>query len=1071
MKKICFLLFLVALAVVAGVIYASRSARAKTIYHMDRANRLFDAGQFDQAETEYLDALHADHRNALAISRLGIIYFDEGRLQTAAPFLLKASQLDTTNSDLLLKLGQIYLAIGDLKNAHDQAEFVLEQNPRDPLAPVLLAQSVATTNDIAAAQRKLAALAQSNDTPALETALGILASNSHDLRAAMAHFQRALGLDPHFAFAYAALGNSYLQQNQARKAEAAFKAAADCAPPLSPLQFQYGEFEIQAGHFAVADSFFNSLVTKSPNYVPYWVGLADAALAETNLDDCSAALNKALARDPQNADALVLDARLDLAHSDVAKATEKLERLAKLYPQASRIHYQLALAYVVGDQIGKALNQAHEAVSLDPGFISADFLLAQLELKSGDKDSAVTLLKQLIAYQPDFVEAKLVLADAYRAQGDFNDTQDIYQQLEQEFPTNARISLLAGSTFAQQLNAPAARREFDRALEIEPDNVDAQEAIAQLDLADSRFSDALERVQKIISQYPRQAQPQILLAKIFLAQSQTNQAEDALAKAAALPDGSPARFLLAQLYYSQKQDQQALDTINLMLQKNPQSIPLLMFAATILSDQKNYRTAADTYEKLLAINPRYSPALNNLAWLYCDNLGDLDKAYDLAQRASQLRPADPSMMDTLGWVLFKKGQYLSALKLFQQSANSLPDDPDVQFHVGIAQYMLANEDASRQAFQHALDENQDFPERTDCENCLTFLNIDPATANAGAQASLEQRILQEPNDPIAFVRLVAIYQRDNNSEKTMALCETALKADPKNVRAMILLAQLSASGNPQKAYELAQTAYQLKPDDTDVCVTLGRLASQNGNDQWAYTLLERASQDQPGNAGVLFDLANVAFSLGKFPDSQTDMQNALQAGLQPPQSTQAQNFVDMMTLCQNPDQATAAQTQIEQILSSNPGCAPALFANAIIDSKNQNPIGAESTYEKLLASHPGCAPAQKNLAILYAQNLVDPDKAYPVALKARAAFPDDPQVARALALILFQRGDYLTAADLFNSITTSTDADAQSFYCLGISEFHLKNFPDSRKSLQHALDLNLSGQEATDARETLAELK
>jgi predicted Zn-dependent protease len=120
--------------------------------------------------------------------------------------------------------------------------------------------------------------------------------------------------------------------------------------------------------------------------------------------------------------------------------------------------------------------------------------------------------------------------------------------------------------------------------------------------------------------------------------------------------------------------------------------------------------------------------------------------------------------------------------------------------------------------------------------------------------------------------------------------------------------------------------------------------------------------------------------------------------------------------------------------------------------------------------HPNCTLAQKNLAILDAQNFVEPDRAYHVAVKAREAFPDDPQVAKALATILFQQGDYTRSADLFNTISSSSSADAQLFYYLGISEYHLKNFVQSKNSLERALTLNLSGQEATDARETLAEL-
>lgn len=1061
---------LLVLMAASVVVMAGCSARTKTKYHLEQADRLFNAGQLSQAEIEYLSVLRVDPQNPTAVGRLGVIYFDEGRFQKAAPYLYKSCQSQTNNLDLHLKLAQIYLAIGMLKEAHSEAETVLQQNPQDPEAPVFFAQSTAQADE-KASEHELHSLAQNGDNAGLETGLGVLASQKRDYQAALANFQRALGLDNRFALGYVALGNVYLQQNESRKAEASFKAAADCAEPRSPLQMEYGQFEIQSGNFTTAESFFGNLTQQAPDFIPAWLGLAEVALDQNKFDDCKAALDKALAADSDNVDALVLQARMDLATTNNATATEQLERLSKLYPQAPRIHYQLGLAYIVDSQKDKALNQLHEAADLDPNLVQASFLLAQLELQTGDTDSAIDLLKQQIARQPTLVQPKLLLAHAYSVKGNFNGALDIYTQLEKSFPQNSEIPVLAGAIYAQQKNEATARQEFNRALQMDPNNADAQLGLAQLDFADQQFPAAQQRIQGVIAKNPQQVGPQMILAKIFLAEGQTNKAEIALLKAAESPDGSPAYMMLAQLYFDVGQNKDALDMLNMELGENPKDTSALMLAGIVQSAQKNYQGAADAYEKLLAINSQYSPALNNLAWLYCDNLGDLDKAYDLAQRARQLLPNDPSTADTLGWVFFKKGDYASALKLFQESANALSDNPEVQFHLGIAHYMLADEDAARDAFQRALGSGKDFPERSQFQDCLNMLNVDPATADDAARGNLEKRVSEKPDDPIAFARLAAIYQHQNNSAKTIALCETVLKACPQNVKADILLAQLLASSDPQKAFELAKAAYQLNPNNPEVCGMLGRMAFLNGNDQWAFNLLEQAAQNEATNGQIQFDFANAAFCVGKISNAQTAMQNALQAGLPDDQSAEAKNFVDIIGLYQNPDQSGAAQPHVDDILSSHPNDPVALFADGIIKTHDGDPMGAEHSYEHLLVIHPDCTVAQKNLVILYAQNLVEPDRAYPVAVKAREAFPDDPQVAKALAIILFQRGDYVRAADLFNTISDSATADAQLFYYLGISEYRLKNFNESRRSLERAVSLNLSGPQASDARETLSELK
>lgn len=1068
MKKNPIILLLAATCLIA-LAGAGCSERAKKTYNLGPADQLFDSGQFDKAETEYLNALHVNPQNAKAIGRLGLIYFDEGRFQKAAPYLFKGSELSSSNLELRVKLAQIYLAIGELKKAREQADFVLNNNPADAEAPVLLAQS-APAAQLGDVQRELRGLAAKSDSATLETGLGVLASRQNNFKAALEYFKRALNLDSHSAAAYAALGNTYLQFNQTTKAAAAFKAASDCADTTSPLQTEFGQFQIQMDNFAAAENFFTGLTKKVPDYMPAWLGQAEVALDENKFDDSDIALKKVLACDPDNLEAKVLYARLDMARSDTTNAIAELEHLVGTYRQAPRIHYELALAYIMGGKIDKAMNQLHETVDLDPNFPQAAFLLAQLDVKKGDIESALGLLKPLVAHQPGLVEPKLLLADVYRLQNDFNDAQTLYQQLENSFPKNPNIPLLAGSAYVQQFNEDAARTQFNRALQIDPSNVSAQEELAQLDLADKNYDSAQHRVQSLVSKNPGQAQPEILLAKIYLDRGQTNQAEGELIKAAGLPGGFEANLLLAQLYFNAGDDKDALDMINLALTKKPDDPSLLMFAATIQSDQKDYSGAAATYEKLLAINPQYSPALNNLACLYSDQLGDLDKAYSLAQRARQLLPSDPYTADTLGWILFKRTDYTSALNLFQQSAGGLPNNPEVQFHLGLASYMLDNEDSARQQLQNALAIGAPFAESGECRKYLDILNIDPATADGTARANLEKRISEQPGDPVAFSRLAAIYQRDNETAKLSELCQNALNANSKNFRAMIILAGMYESRDPQKAFALAKTAYQLMPNDPNVCATLGHLASVNGNDQWAFSLLDEASQNQPTNGQTLFDLANAAFCIGKVSEAQADMQNAAQAGLSSFQSAQAKTFLDMITVCENPNEAAANQSRVENVLATDPNNPAGLFAKGLVDSENNDALGAEQAYENLLARHPDCAPACKNLAIMYAQNLVDPAKAYPIALKAREAFPDDPQVARALAMVLFQQGNYDRAADLFNTISNSEGADARLFYCLGICEYHLKNYMETKTSLEHALSLNLSGQDAVDARQTLSEL-
>src|SRR5262249_20830476 len=173
----------------------------------------------------------------------------------------------------------------------------------------------------------------------------------------------------------------------------------------------------------------------------------------------------------------------------------------------------------------------------------------------------------------------------------------------------------------------------------------------------------------------------------------------------------------------------------------------MMQLATIQLQRKNFAAARDAYEKLLTVAPNSPLALNNLAGLYSESLGELDKAYDLAKKANEAAPNEPHLADTLGWILFKKGDFGNALQLLQESASKMPDSPEIQFHAGMAHYMLGEEEPARIALQKAADASADFPGKDEARQRLALLAIDVGAGNRGVRTELEDYLRKQPNDP------------------------------------------------------------------------------------------------------------------------------------------------------------------------------------------------------------------------------------------------------------------------------------------------------------------------------------
>src|SRR5262249_33053253 len=202
------------------------------------------------------------------------------------------------------------------------------------------------------------------------------------------------------------------------------------------------------------------------------------------------------------------------------------------------------------------------------------------------------------------------------------------------------------------------------------------------------------------------------------------------------PKLEPGYLLLARLYTATNRSQQAIDKLTAFTKDNNDA-PALMQLAALQQNLKHFPEARDAYEKILSTAPNFALALNNLAVLYADELQNLDKAHDLARRAREQAPNDPHTADTLGWILFKRGEYRNALPLLQDSAGKLVDQPEIQYHLGMTEYVLGNEEASKAALRKALAEpGKNFAQKEDAQQRLAILSMDTQNPTAQSRATL-----------------------------------------------------------------------------------------------------------------------------------------------------------------------------------------------------------------------------------------------------------------------------------------------------------------------------------------------
>ena len=92
-----------------------------------------------------------------------------------------------------------------------------------------------------------------------------------------------------------------------------------------------------------------------------------------------------------------------------------------------------------------------------------------------------------------------------------------------------------------------------------------------------------------------------------------------------------------------------------------------------------------------------------MAWLYSEHGNDIDRALGLAQTALERLPENPYVLDTLGWIYYKKGFYSKAIALLEQRSEKLSDNATVKYHLGMAYYKNGNTTFARRELQRALE--------------------------------------------------------------------------------------------------------------------------------------------------------------------------------------------------------------------------------------------------------------------------------------------------------------------------------------------------------------------------------
>ena len=120
----------------------------------------------------------------------------------------------------------------------------------------------------------------------------------------------------------------------------------------------------------------------------------------------------------------------------------------------------------------------------------------------------------------------------------------------------------------------------------------------------------------------------------------------------------------------------------------PKHLDTLFLRGVYLEEVGQTDLALKSMENILKINSNYVDALNFLAYAYAQNKGPLKIAEQMVRKALSLSPKSGYILDTLGWVLYKRGQPDKALAYLQKAFKINEKESVIAEHLGEVYHVL-----------------------------------------------------------------------------------------------------------------------------------------------------------------------------------------------------------------------------------------------------------------------------------------------------------------------------------------------------------------------------------------------
>jgi tetratricopeptide (TPR) repeat protein len=386
------------------------------------------------------------------------------------------------------------------------------------------------------------------------------------------------------------------------------------------------------------------------------------------------------------------------------------QRLADEYPERA---YALYLHGMLAAQNGRAeeglrfLDRASEIEDIE-GVHSAR---AKILLRLGRPDEAVVSLRKAVESNPDDQNLRLTFARLLVDVKEYEAARVEFEKLHKATPNDPELLYTLGLLSLESQRLDDAEKYMMMLVRLDEREGEAQYYLGRINENRKQYEEAIEWYRKVhVGEYSFDARLRIaeLLGNLGRTDEGVEHLDEMLKGSQS--DGSLVRIYIAkgELLRSARRYQQAMDIYNTALEIIPGNSDLLYARALVAEKLGRIDLLEADIRTILRTEPDNAHALNALGFTLADQTDRYEEAYGYLKRAIEIMPDDPAIIDSLGWVHYRLGNYEESIRLLRKALTRL-DDAEISAHLGEVLWASGNRKEAREVWQKALKKSPDDP--------------------------------------------------------------------------------------------------------------------------------------------------------------------------------------------------------------------------------------------------------------------------------------------------------------------------------------------------------------------------